>query len=740
MSTSLSDITNGNTFGQWKDRTNQIITALGNTVTMGDSEINTGNLVLTGDISATGTLYMDVIDATPGNAADIITLNTDVKLNGDLRINSATAAETTYNLSDVLTWTTGTNASHTRFDIKKGTALFRIDETAGSISGANLTIEDSLLPAIISSDITGNSATTDRWASSRTVTFGGTSTSDVTGSFSIRGDAAVNNVPLLLKSTISANTTGNAATSTKWANSSAVSFVEYNAAEIIDIGNGTTTEELDALVLAAGDVIGSFSIQGNGNVTDVKLNLRDTILSDTLGNAATSSEWADSRTISFADVLIPAVGAEPAYTLSTDVTGSLTIKGNSDVTTQLVVKDNSHRHTWATLSNTTTNDALWPQAFTPSSHVHGRLSNDGKILVALISISEVALSAGKQYTITSIGSTTQVNWNVIAGTSTSPIIYAIGNTFTSAGSAKTTGTGQVSLAEIGTSAGKVIVTGASGLLVAKASGTAGQYLSYDGSWATPPDTDTNTMYSHPTNGYHVPVPSTTQVTDGYYLKASGSTSIGGEAAEKKVGTWTTPPWLTDSSEGKTVSIANSTAAQSSGLVLEGYDTTHPTKLTLSNLAGAGVKSEIFQAADLNINSQNSTLLRGSASGLCQFGTGGTMKAQIAFGTGAIISVGNITAYGSVSDRTRKENIVKIDGALDKVSKISGYTFNYIGDDTPMTGVIAQELEEVLPQVVYETELLDGTTSKAVRHGNIVGLLIEAIKELKAEIDVLKSDR
>ena len=117
-----------------------------------------------------------------------------------------------------------------------------------------------------------------------------------------------------------------------------------------------------------------------------------------------------------------------------------------------------------------------------------------------------------------------------------------------------------------------------------------------------------------------------------------------------------------------------------------------------------------------------------------------MKAQIAFGTGAIISVGNITAYGSVSDRTRKENIVKIDGALDKVSKISGYTFNYIGDDTPMTGVIAQELEEVLPQVVYETELLDGTTSKAVRHGNIVGLLIEAIKELKAEIDVLKSDR
>jgi hypothetical protein len=46
----------------------------------------------------------------------------------------------------------------------------------------------------------------------------------------------------------------------------------------------------------------------------------------------------------------------------------------------------------------------------------------------------------------------------------------------------------------------------------------------------------------------------------------------------------------------------------------------------------------------------------------------------------------------------------------------------------MKGVVAQELENILPEVVYNTVLLDGTVSKAVRHGNIVGLLIEAIKE------------
>ena len=116
------------------------------------------------------------------------------------------------------------------------------------------------------------------------------------------------------------------------------------------------------------------------------------------------------------------------------------------------------------------------------------------------------------------------------------------------------------------------------------------------------------------------------------------------------------------------------------------------------------------------------------------------KISFSSANGNITTEGDITAFGTVSDRNRKENIVKINNALDKVSQISGYTFNYIGDDTPMTGVIAQELEEVLPEVVYETEAPDGTQSKAVRHGNIVGLLIESIKELKAEIDELKKDK
>ena len=153
------------------------------------------------------------------------------------------------------------------------------------------------------------------------------------------------------------------------------------------------------------------------------------------------------------------------------------------------------------------------------------------------------------------------------------------------------------------------------------------------------------------------------------------------------------------------------------------------ELAIAMVDGTGTGST--QTAGIKIDLADKNLIINS---------GATGKFSFASANGNFVAKGDITAFGTVSDRNRKENIVKIENALDKVSQISGYTFNYIGDDTPMTGVIAQELEEVLPEVVYETEMPDGTQSKAVRHGNIVGLLIESIKELKAEIEELKKDK
>ena len=107
--------------------------------------------------------------------------------------------------------------------------------------------------------------------------------------------------------------------------------------------------------------------------------------------------------------------------------------------------------------------------------------------------------------------------------------------------------------------------------------------------------------------------------------------------------------------------------------------------------------------------------------------------------GAIISKGNVTAFGSPSDIRLKENIEVIPNALDKVSQLQGITFNYKKDGRKSTGLIAQELEKVLPEVVYDTHEIDNDDEKfkAVRYGNVVGLLVEAIKELKAEVKELK---
>jgi hypothetical protein len=106
-------------------------------------------------------------------------------------------------------------------------------------------------------------------------------------------------------------------------------------------------------------------------------------------------------------------------------------------------------------------------------------------------------------------------------------------------------------------------------------------------------------------------------------------------------------------------------------------------------------------------------------------------------SGNFTAVGNVTAY---SDRKLKKNIVTIDGALNKVSNLRGVYYNKIDDETNTrkTGVIAQEIQEILPEVVKSNkDLKTGEEILSVDYGNIVGVLIEAIKELKAEIDELK---
>jgi hypothetical protein len=97
---------------------------------------------------------------------------------------------------------------------------------------------------------------------------------------------------------------------------------------------------------------------------------------------------------------------------------------------------------------------------------------------------------------------------------------------------------------------------------------------------------------------------------------------------------------------------------------------------------------------------------------------------------------NISNMIKDSDKRLKENIVTIDSALEKVESIRGVYYNRIDDDTKRrkVGVIAQEVELVLPEVVHTGK----DEIKGVDYGNMVGLLIESVKELSSTVKSLSS--
>jgi hypothetical protein len=99
------------------------------------------------------------------------------------------------------------------------------------------------------------------------------------------------------------------------------------------------------------------------------------------------------------------------------------------------------------------------------------------------------------------------------------------------------------------------------------------------------------------------------------------------------------------------------------------------------------------------------------------------------------STGNFsaTAFTSLSDATKKTNIRPIENSIELTKQLEGVRYDWIDNNKPSLGLIAQEVEKVLPELV-ETST-DGT--KSVSYGNIVGLLIEAIKEQQVSIEELE---
>ena len=745
MSTSLTPITNANTFGQWKEKTNDIITALGNTVTLGDAETNDSNIVLTGtgDITSQGTLYINTIDATAANSANIITINADAKLNGELQINNTYASEINYYQAGILTWTAGTNSTHTQFDIKKGSVVLRLDDTAGAITGTGLTIDDSLLPDLITSNIDGNvtgqllATDTERshgaYGSHDTAKIGhvwsiGTAyqiPNDGTTFGSLYGMASyhVDNTTALTSPTYDAG-------QKLMAGSQQIVFTS-NGTPGVSIGLGgniwakgniyenetlLSTTYLNRVL--GGTITGAISTNkaitltgtgANGTVTAAKFagpltgavtgNVTGNVTGAVTGNASTATKLATSRTI--------------------DITGDITatavsFDGSSDISISASVDDNSHSHTSANISDATS-------ANTGSTIVERNISG--------------GFSAGTISATLSGNASTATRW---------------ANT-------RTLAFEEYPLA-----------------LVA------------DQRW-----TDQKTdflLWIGTSNEYRIPPDILTLMNQP--SAASGSFSVNGDddvSSILAVHKWSTARTISYQEWPQSVLDLNEWASWSNQLnSTDPYANSIPPNI----LASRGeVTGTVTIDGGGNVDTQLKLVDRLKSGEFVEWGRGydenavevwnnsgqiyyqypanqdyyhgeiiGTtihddvgapqtvLKLSPTFGISGITVHGDlsckrdITAWTSNSDIRLKENIVKIDKALDKVNQISGYTFNYIGNDESVTGVIAQEIEKVLPQVVYDVENDDGKSTKAVRYGNIVGLLIEAIKELKAEVDELKKSK
>ena len=179
---------------------------------------------------------------------------------------------------------------------------------------------------------------------------------------------------------------------------------------------------------------------------------------------------------------------------------------------------------------------------------------------------------------------------------------------------------------------------------------------------------------------------------------------------------------TGSATANDYSLPASVVHESEGGALHASDAISISGHTITLTRGNGA-TETVVVPD---NNDNTTYTAGN--GMTLTGTEFLMSGSY---TGNFTATGDVTAY---SDDSLKTNVQVIDGALGRVEAIRGVTFDRIEDGSTSTGVIAQELKAVLPEAVHT----DADGIHSVAYGNITGLLIEAIKELSAQVEVLKA--
>jgi hypothetical protein len=160
----------------------------------------------------------------------------------------------------------------------------------------------------------------------------------------------------------------------------------------------------------------------------------------------------------------------------------------------------------------------------------------------------------------------------------------------------------------------------------------------------------------------------------------------------------------------------------------------PSAIVLTNATGtaSGLTANIANF----INVTDDTTTNATRYPFFANGTSGAITEQVSStklffnpSTGLLTS----TDYNSSSDKRLKKSIKTVGSALDKVGALRGVTFTWKDSNTPAIGMIAQEVQEVLPEVVTTDD--DGYMG--IKYTNVIGVLVEAIKELKADFEAYK---
>ena len=283
--------------------------------------------------------------------------------------------------------------------------------------------------------------------------------------------------------------------------------------------------------------------------------------------------------------------------------------------------------------------------------------------------------------------------------------------------------GNITITPNGT--GSVVIDG---LNYPQADGSAGQFLKTDGSaglsFATVStdlvaDTSPQLGGNLDTNSHNI------LIDDAHF--------IGDENGNEQI------IFQTTSSAVNQIDVTNAATGNAPSIAATGGDTNIDLSLSGKGSGGIAVTGTLYASSNIGLDSTdyisftNNTQMDVYLNGNNEF----RFEAD-----GDFHADGDVIGFSTtVSDERLKSDIAKIDGAVDKLEQLNGYTFTYTADGKQSAGVIAQEVEKVLPSAVSEKELPlktdDGIAYKTVQYDQLHALLIEAVKELSARVKELE---